>query len=102
MKEKILISIIVVVLSTLCLSGCTDLFNSDGSVVYESYPTKISYAISYGYRISCLGFGEHTIKYDCDVPEVLRGTTSNIMVLDSNYEDIEENVKIDPFVYLEI
>jgi len=70
------------------LSGCLDFFTDSEGVIYESQPTKVSYQIRYGYKINCSGFGRHTIKYDCDIPEVLVGTVSNILALNENYNNI--------------
>jgi len=79
MKNKAIIVTFILVLITLTLSGCLDLFTSDdGSTTYQSHPTKISYTISYGYKINCTGSGEYNIKYNCDLPEVLEGQILHI------------------------
>jgi hypothetical protein len=69
----ILVLTIVVVFSL--LSGCFDsLLNIP--TTYESHPTKISYTIVYGYKITCSGTGVYEINYDCDIPDILLGSQS--------------------------
>ena len=88
MKNKVIITGIIIIFTILTTSGCTEIFTSnDGSIIYQSHPTKIMYTISYGYNISCSGVGEYTIKYDCDIPEVLNGDIISINIHDSNFED---------------
>lgn len=86
-KKTILVNIFVI-LFTLSLSGCLDFLSPTEGVLYESRPTKITYQIRYGYDIKCSGSATLTIKYDCDLPEVLVGSISNITILNDNYENI--------------
>jgi len=86
MKKIILVILVVLILSLLILSGCLE--GTVNGVVYESQPTRVSYTISYGYNVDCLGDGENTIIYNCDIPEVLSGTASNIVVLDDDYSEV--------------
>jgi len=88
MHKKIILTNIFIILLVLCLSGCLDFLTSSEGAVYESQPVKISYHIEYGYKIICSGRGLHAIKYDCDIPEVLVGTVSNIIALNENYKNI--------------
>lgn len=88
MKNKVVITGLIIVLTILAISGCTEIFTSNDDITtYQSHPTKIMYTISYGYNINCSGSGDYTIKYDCDVPEVLNGDIVSIVIHDSNYEE---------------
>ena len=88
MKNKVVITGLIIVLTILAISGCTEIFTSNDDITtYQSHPTKIMYTISYGYNINCSGLGDYTIKYDCDVPEVLNGDIVSIVIHDSNYEE---------------
>jgi hypothetical protein len=71
------------------LSGCLDLLSSDinNSITYESHPTALLYTISYGYRVNCTDSGEYTIKYDCDIPEVISGNIITITAHNDNYTE---------------
>jgi len=76
MKNKKIITILIIVLLLVPIfSGCIDSF-FNLPTTYEAHPTKISYTIRYGYIATCTGSGEYTINYDCDISEVLRGTSS--------------------------
>ena len=87
MNKKISFTGLILVLLTLVSSGCLDLITSnDGTITYQSHPTAIKYTISYGYLIDCSGRGEYTLKYDCDLPEVLKGFVYPPSALDDNYE----------------
>lgn len=86
MQNKAIIITFILVLVTLTISGCLDFFTSDdGSTTYQSHPTKISYTISYGYKINCSGTGDYTISYDCDIPGVLKGDILSITIQGDNY-----------------
>ena len=88
MKNKVIITSLILVLVILATSGCMEIFTADdGSITYQSHPTRIRYTISYGYNISCSGTGEYTIKYDCDIPEVLNGDVLSKIAHDDNYEE---------------
>lgn len=88
MLKKVVVASLILVLFTLILSGCIDSFSlGDGSTTYVAHPTKIGFTISYGYRINCSGSGDYTINYDCDTPEVLRGSIISVTVNDDGYED---------------
>jgi hypothetical protein len=85
MKNKAAIISFILILMILATAGCLDFSDDDGITIYQSHPTKISYTISYGYRINCTGSGEYTIEYDCDTPEVLNGDTIPINVQGDKY-----------------
>ncbi|RLF42106.1 MAG: hypothetical protein DRN12_01380 [Thermoplasmata archaeon] len=70
-----LIWYIIPILLILPLSGCLDLFEDilATEVIYEERPTELSYKISYGYNIHCIGDGFHQIHYILDIPDVLEG-----------------------------
>jgi len=88
MKDKKLILIITIVLLFVPIfSGCLDSF-LDFPTTYESHPTKISYTIRYGYIVTCTGTGKYEITYDCDIPEVLRGTHSPHPLYNQSFEVI--------------
>lgn len=89
MKNKPIITGLILVLVILTTSGCLDIFNADGSTIYQSHPTRIRYTISYGYEISSTGTGEYTIKYDCDIPEVLSG---DVLSITTQYDEHEEKI----------
>lgn len=72
------------------ISGCIE-FTIDKSTTYRIRPTKINYSISYGYEIVCTGTGTYEIIYNCDLPDVLLGTTSNIDLL---YNDEYTNISV--------
>ena len=89
MKNKGIIAIFILVLITLIFSGCID-FLIDDSTTYESHPTKVSYTLSYGYKINCTSSDEfdlYEIRYDCDVPEVLNGQIISTVVNDNSFEN---------------
>ena len=88
MKNKRLIPIITIVLLLVPIfSGCIDSF-FDLSTTYGAHPTKISYTISYGYRVTCTGTGKYEITYDCDIPEVLQGVVSYHTLYSKDFEII--------------
>ncbi len=79
--------IVLVILLVLFFTGCLDLFKNN-ETIYSSHPTSISYTISYGYTINCTGNGKYIIKYDCDTPEVLKGSSPEIInIFGNNYEN---------------
>lgn len=82
MYKKNLPKFIVLIFIVLIITGC---FSENNLIIYESHATKISYRITYGYQINCSGEGELTILYDCDTPEVLKGTTEIKNILDKTY-----------------
>ena len=87
MKKKITIVALILILFTLVLSGCLDFLssNSDNSVTYESHPTSLQFTISYGYTVDCSGSGKYTIRYDCDIPEVISGNIISITAQNDDY-----------------
>lgn len=89
-KNSAIIASFVLILLILSTSGCMDYFNiSEGSVIYESHPTKIQYNLRYGYWINCSGAGEYDIHYDCNLPEVLHGSISQQQILyKQDYETV--------------
>lgn len=81
---KYIIGISFFLILCVCNSGCLDVLQKgleDITVIYESHPTKVSYNISYGYNVTCLGEGEHHIRYIVDIPEVLIGSVKILDVL---------------------
>ena len=87
MRKQFIIIGLILVLFTLVLSGCLDFFTGDdGTITYESHPTAVRYTISYGYLVNCSGSGKYTLKYDCDIPEVLNGLVSTPSVFNDEYE----------------
>lgn len=89
MKNKGIIPILIIVLITLILSGCTD-FLIDGSTTYQSHSTRVSYTLNYGYKVNCTSsdeFEHYEITYDCDVPEALNGQIVSTVANDNSYEN---------------
>ena len=70
-------------LLSISFSGCEVIFPP---TIYESGAMKISYDISYGYRINTTGKGNYEIMYLCDIPEVLIGTVSYTLLYSQQYE----------------
>lgn len=77
------IFIICIILLGVVLSGCATIFSS---TVYEKIPTKISYDISYGYRVNCSDVTKYEISYVCDVPAVILGSITNTLLYNEKYE----------------
>jgi transglutaminase-like putative cysteine protease len=65
------------------LSGCEVIFPP---TMYEPTPTKVTYDISYGYRINTTGSTKYEIEYWCDTPEVLVGTTTYDLLYNNEYQ----------------
>lgn len=87
-RKTILIALTFILITFSTLSGCLDFFNlSDGTIIYESHPVKISYNIRYGYRINCIGTGNYEIRYDCDKPELLVGIVTSDLLYNEDYEE---------------
>lgn len=94
MKKNTIIVGLVIFFLLIVTSGCIEnLFQTDddGSITYQSHAVRISYTISYGYDVNCVGNGEFNIKYDCDIPELLNddGSVSNIYVFDQSFDDVK-------------
>jgi hypothetical protein len=87
MKNKIITILFILIFLVSTLSGCIDLFQLDGSTTYESHPTSVRYTISYGYTINCTGSGRYNLFYNCDLPEVLLGGITNIIIQNENYSN---------------
>ena len=87
MKNKIITLLFILFLLVSTLSGCIDFFQIDGSTTYESHPTSVIYTISYGYKINCTGSGRYNLFYRCDLPEVLYGTITDVIVHNKDYTD---------------
>jgi transglutaminase-like putative cysteine protease len=68
---------------SVALSGCEMLFPP---ITYQETATKITYDISYGYRIRSTGKGLYEITYLCDTPQVLRGTITYDLLYKDDYE----------------
>ena len=86
MRNKGIIAGLILMMIILSFSGCLDFFTTNGSITYQSHPTKISYTISYGYRITCTGSGQYEIDYNCDEPEVLKGQITLHSLIGDDYE----------------
>lgn len=65
------------------LAGCEVIFPP---TTYEAAATRITYEISYGYRIRSTGAGSFDITYLCDTPAVLNGTTTYSLLYDADYQ----------------
>lgn len=87
MKNNIFIACFFLVLITLTLCGCQDLFVDDGKTIYQSHATKIRYTLSYGYEINCSNTGRYEIHYNCDLPEVLKGQILSINVHNDEFKE---------------
>lgn len=93
MKNKAIITTLILVIVTLTISGCLDFFmGGDGSTTYQSHPTKVGYTISYGYKINCSGHGKYNIKYNCDIPEVLNGPKPIIIYPLTDNDEYEDKI----------
>jgi hypothetical protein len=84
-KKTIIIGIMLVFLSFIT-AGCMDLIGGDGGTKYAAHPTKVRYTIQYGFNINCVGNGPYQISYDCNIPEVLVGTSSYDVLYTYDYE----------------
>jgi len=70
----------------MAMSGCLDFLNFyNGGVTYEEHPTKVQYTLRFGYTVNCSGLGEYEINYDCDIPELVKGTLSYNLLYNSDY-----------------
>jgi transglutaminase-like putative cysteine protease len=88
MKNKNLFPILTIVLLVMSIfSGCIDSF-LEFPITYETHPTKISYTISYGYNVTCKGTEKYMIKYNCDLPEVLKGIPNYQPLYNHDFEII--------------
>jgi hypothetical protein len=87
MKNKIISLLFILFFLVSALSGCIDFFQLDGSTTYESHPTSVRYTISYGYKINCTGTGRYNLFYKCDLPEVLNGGITDIIIYNEDYSD---------------
>jgi len=88
MKKKMIISVFILLLSLVLVSGCVEEIFVENGTTYQEHPTKISYTISYGYSLKCSGNGDFRLMYDCDTPEVLKGQAALVEVLNDEYEDV--------------
>ena len=80
----------VLVFLIMSMSGCLDSFTFfDGGVTYEEHPTKVQYTLRFGYTVNCSGLGEYEINYDCDIPELIKGTLSYKLLYNSDYEQTQ-------------
>ncbi|MBN2603091.1 MAG: transglutaminase domain-containing protein [Candidatus Thermoplasmatota archaeon] len=71
----------VIILSLSFYSGCIDFYQN--AAIYKSHPIKINYHINYGYYINVSGEGKFTVFYECNLPEILKGTL-NVEPLNKN------------------
>lgn len=75
--------VLCILVTVVMLSGCEMIFPP---VTYEATPTRISYDLSYGYRMNTTGTGRYELSYFCDIPEVIIGTTSYSMLSNIDYQ----------------
>ena len=88
-KNSIILGFVLVFL-IMSMSGCLDSFTFfDGGVTYEEHPTKVQYTLRFGYTVNCSGLGEYEINYDCDIPELIKGTLSYKLLYNSDYEQTQ-------------
>jgi transglutaminase-like putative cysteine protease len=88
MNKKVIVTGFILIFLVIALTGCFDIFNTgNGTITYESHPTHISYTITYGYTINCIGTGEYNIIFKCDTPEVLNGEVLSTIVRNTEYSD---------------
>jgi hypothetical protein len=89
-KFQILFAILIILILSF-YSGCMDFYQN--TYTYESHPTKISYDINYGYYINVSGEGKFTVFYDCNLPEILKGTLKAELLNKNSYQilSIENN-----------
>ena len=84
-KNSIVVSSVLVFLM-MSMSGCLDSFTLYGDgVTYEEHSTKVQYTLRFGYIVNCSGPGEYEINYDCDLPELIKGTLSYDLLYNSDY-----------------
>ncbi len=88
MKNKIIVSILFLFLLISAFTGCLDFFTENGTITYKSHASSVRYTISYGYIINCTGSGNYRIIYNCDLPEVLSGQITDIIVHNDDYHDV--------------
>ena len=88
MKNKAIAFVVIIILLILSLSGCLDFFTENSTITYESHATSVRYTISYGYKIRCTGIGKYRIIYNCDLPEVINGQITDIIVHNDDYHDV--------------
>jgi transglutaminase-like putative cysteine protease len=75
--------VLCILVPVVMLSGCEMIFPP---VTYESTPTRISYDLSYGYRVNTTGTGRYELTYFCDTPEVLIGTATYSLLYSTDYQ----------------
>jgi transglutaminase-like putative cysteine protease len=75
--------IVCILILVVVLSGCEVIFPP---TIYETMPTRISYDISYGYRVNCSDVQKYEISYLCDVPSVLAGTITRDLLYAQEYQ----------------
>ena len=80
-KKLYVVSAFVIILCLPFYSGCIDFYQN--VAIYKSHPTKINYNINYGYYINVSGEGKFTVFYECNFPELLKGTL-NVELLNKN------------------
>jgi len=84
-KNSIVVGSVLVFLM-MSMSGCLDSFTFyDGSVTYKEHPTKVQYTLRFGYAVNFSGLGEYEINYDCDIPELVKGTLSYNLLYNGDY-----------------
>jgi hypothetical protein len=88
MKKKTILTGLISIFLLTILTGCTELTTDSNLVIYETSPTRVRYTIDYGYFINCTGLSNYEITYDCDLPEVLKGSVSWELLYKQYFENI--------------
>ena len=83
-KKFHIIFVFLIILSLQFYSGCMDFYQN--AAIYESHPTKINYNINYGYYINTSGEGKFTVFYECNLPEILKGTINAEPLNQNSYQ----------------
>ena len=84
MKKNIWYLVLTFILIFIVLiSGCEMIYPP---TTYEKTPIRISYEISYGYRVNSSGVGAYEITYWCDIPETILGITSYNLLYNKEYQ----------------
>ncbi len=83
-KKLHIIFAFIIILFISFFSGCIDFYQN--VAIYKSHPTKISYDINYGYYINISGEGKFTVFYECNLPEILKGTLNAELINKDSYE----------------
>ena len=82
-KNTVCPFVVTLLLFIVVLSGCEIMLPP---TTYEASPTKISYDLSYGYRVNSTGTGKYTIMYGADIPAVLNGVVTYDILYPQQYQ----------------